>query len=205
MFDRIPDITAQRALLKPEAVAFRDLVRGTALTYRELEARVRSLAGLMRAEGVGEGDRVAVICRNRVELFELLFAAGKLGAVLVPLNWRMPAAELCRLAEVRGVASFVDLGAIVAGPGAEPARVIGQVVTGVGFLGAGVMMTQDGIVRGVTTAAVIWMLAAIGATIGAGYYAAAVASSVATVGTDPIRGEKSSHLISTRSGRPSIG
>jgi len=54
MFDRIPDITAQRALLKPEAVAFRDLVRGTTFTYRELEARVRSLAGLLLAEGVAE-------------------------------------------------------------------------------------------------------------------------------------------------------
>jgi fatty-acyl-CoA synthase len=99
MFDRIPDITAQRALLKPEAVAFRDLVRGTTFTYRELEARVRSLAGLLLAEGVAEGDRVAVICRNRVEFFELLFAVGKLGAVLVPLNWRMPAAELAPLVD----------------------------------------------------------------------------------------------------------
>ena len=99
MFDSIPDITAQRALLKPEAVAFRDLGRGTSLTYRELEARVRSLAGLLRADGVAENDRVAVICRNRIEFFELLFAVGKLGAVLVPLNWRMPAAELAPLVD----------------------------------------------------------------------------------------------------------
>ena len=97
MFERIPDITAQRARLKPDAVAFRDLVRGTTLTYRELEDRVRSLAGFLRAERVGEGDRIAVLCRNRVEFFELLFAAAKLGAILVPLNWRMPAGELTPL------------------------------------------------------------------------------------------------------------
>lgn len=97
MFDQIPDITAQRAMLKPDAVAFRDLVRGTTLTYRELEAHVQSIAGFLRAEGVGEGDRIAVLCRNRVEFFELLFAAAKLGAVLVPLNWRMPAGELAPL------------------------------------------------------------------------------------------------------------
>ena len=97
MFDRIPDITAQRALLKPEAIAFRDLARGTSLTYAALENNVRSLAGLLRAQGVGEGDRLAVLCRNRIEFFELLFAAGKLGAVLVPLNWRMPAGELAPL------------------------------------------------------------------------------------------------------------
>jgi fatty-acyl-CoA synthase len=99
MFDRIPDITAQRAMLKPDSVAFRDLARGTTLTYRELENNVQSLAGLLRSAGVGEGDRIAVLCRNRVEFFELLFAAGKLGAILVPLNWRMPAGELAPLVD----------------------------------------------------------------------------------------------------------
>ena len=97
MFDRIPDITAQRALLKPDAVAFRDLERGTALTYRQLERNVQSLAGFLLARGVVEGDRIAVLCRNRVEFFELLFACGKLGAILVPLNWRMPTGELAPL------------------------------------------------------------------------------------------------------------
>jgi putative Mg2+ transporter-C (MgtC) family protein len=51
----------------------------------------------------------------------------------------------------------------------DPSRIIGQVVTGVGFLGAGVMMTRDGTVLGVTSAATIWVLAALGvciATIG---------------------------------------
>ena len=99
MFDRIPDITAQRALLKPDAVAFRDLTHGTSLTYRQLEDNVQLLSGFLRAEGVGEGDRIAVLCRNRVEFFELLFACGKLGAILVPLNWRMPAGELVPLVD----------------------------------------------------------------------------------------------------------
>ena len=99
MFDRIPDITAQRAMLNPDAIAFRDLARGTTLTYQELENNVQSLAGLLRSTGVGEGDRIAVLCRNRVEFFELLFAAGKLGAILVPLNWRMPAGELAPLVD----------------------------------------------------------------------------------------------------------
>lgn len=48
------------------------------------------------------------------------------------------------------------------------ARVIGQVITGIGFLGAGVILNREGIVHGVTSAAVIWMLSAIGATIGMG-------------------------------------
>jgi len=49
-------------------------------------------------------------------------------------------------------------------------RVLAQVVTGIGFLGAGLMISQEGTVRGVTSAAVIWVLAAIGATIGLGHY-----------------------------------
>ncbi|WP_210396237.1 MgtC/SapB family protein [Motiliproteus sediminis] len=50
----------------------------------------------------------------------------------------------------------------------DPSRIIGQAVTGIGFLGAGVMMSRDGAVVGVTSAACIWMLAAIGVTIGVG-------------------------------------
>ncbi|XAW89396.1 MgtC/SapB family protein [Vibrio sp. CDRSL-10 TSBA] len=51
----------------------------------------------------------------------------------------------------------------------DQARVLGQIITGVGFLGAGVMMAQDGKIHGVTSAAVIWVLAALGLMIGLGY------------------------------------
>lgn len=54
------------------------------------------------------------------------------------------------------------------GPAADPTRVLGQVVTGVGFLGAGVILAKGGAITGVTSAAVVWMLAAIGSTIGSG-------------------------------------
>lgn len=99
MFENIPDITAQRARLDPEAIAFRDLVSGASLTYAELDRNACLAAGLLTARGVVFGDRVAVLCRNRIEFFEVLFACGKLGAVLVPLNWRMPAGELLPLIE----------------------------------------------------------------------------------------------------------
>ncbi len=45
-------------------------------------------------------------------------------------------------------------------------RIVGQIITGVGFLGAGVIIARDGLVHGVTSAAVIWMLAAIGSLTG---------------------------------------
>lgn len=51
----------------------------------------------------------------------------------------------------------------------EQVRVLGQIITGVGFLGAGVMMTLDGKIHGVTSAAIIWVLAALGMMIGLGY------------------------------------
>lgn len=80
-----------------------------------------------------------------------------------------------------GTAVFIRLGTGLAGPGVDPSRVLGQLVTGVGFLGAGVMFSREGAVVGVTTAAVVWVLAAIGAAIGLGHYPAALALSLATV------------------------
>lgn len=65
---------------------------------------------------------------------------------------------------------FVRLSISVSIEGAivDPTRVLGQVVTGVGFLGAGVILAKGGAITGVTSAAVVWMLAAIGSTIGVG-------------------------------------
>ena len=95
----IPDIIAKRAALTPESIAFRDLVLGTAISYRELDECAGRAAGLLAGHGVSAGARVAILCRNRIEFFEILFACGKLGAILVPLNWRMPAAEMSILVQ----------------------------------------------------------------------------------------------------------
>jgi putative Mg2+ transporter-C (MgtC) family protein len=62
-------------------------------------------------------------------------------------------------------------------PGAttvDPGRIAAQVVTGVGFLGAGTIIRAGGSVRGLTTAASIWAVSAIGLAVGVGYYMAAV-------------------------------
>lgn len=60
-------------------------------------------------------------------------------------------------------------------------RVIGQIITGIGFLGAGVILTRDGIVIGVTSAACIWILAAIGITIGTNHSASGIKLSILAV------------------------
>ncbi|MEW6428298.1 MAG: MgtC/SapB family protein [Thermodesulfobacteriota bacterium] len=54
-------------------------------------------------------------------------------------------------------------------------RILGQTITGIGFLGAGVIMSREGLVTGVTSAAVIWVLAGVGTAIGLGFLGAALA------------------------------
>ena len=81
-----------------------------------------------------------------------------------------------------GTQIFVSIGTSFITPSADPTRVIGQVVTGIGFIGGGVILARRGIVIGVTTAASIWVLAAIGVVIGVGHYLSAIMLSIVTVG-----------------------
>jgi len=80
-----------------------------------------------------------------------------------------------------GTSVFIELGVLSGNAQADPTRVLGQVVTGVGFLGAGVILARGGVVTGVTTAAVIWILAAIGACIGLGQHVAGFVFALLTV------------------------
>lgn len=70
---------------------------------------------------------------------------------------------------ISGTYLFMSMAVSLSPNTLDQARVLGQIITGVGFLGAGVMMTQDGKIHGVTSAAVIWMLAGLGLMIGLGY------------------------------------
>lgn len=65
-------------------------------------------------------------------------------------------------------------------PGAvlDPSRVAAQIVTGIGFLGAGVIIFRQEIIRGLTTAASVWLVAAIGMSVGGGLYIAAVGGTI---------------------------
>jgi putative Mg2+ transporter-C (MgtC) family protein len=70
----------------------------------------------------------------------------------------------------------------------DPTRIAAQIVTGIGFLGAGAIIRQGISVRGLTTAATLWVVAAIGLASGAGYYSAAVVTTVAVlVALGPLR------------------
>ena len=66
---------------------------------------------------------------------------------------------------------------------ADPGRIAAQVVTGIGFIGAGTIWVSAGSVRGLTTAASLWTAAGVGLAIGSGYYSAAITSTLIVLGT----------------------
>lgn len=80
-----------------------------------------------------------------------------------------------------GTYIFVAAGQLFKGENIDASRVLGQIVTGIGFLGAGVILTREGIVVGVTSAAVIWILAGIGSLIGLKRYIPSITLSILTV------------------------
>lgn len=80
-----------------------------------------------------------------------------------------------------GTSLFVLMGTSINGVAVDGSRVLGQVITGIGFLGAGVMFSREGVVTGVTTASVIWMLAAIGSLNGLGQWQTAISVAILTV------------------------
>jgi fatty-acyl-CoA synthase len=74
-----------------------DLVSGQTWTYQAFHDRVLRLASVFLAHMAHDGARVAVLCRNRIGFFEVLFAAANTGAIVTPLNWRAPLPELAPL------------------------------------------------------------------------------------------------------------
>jgi fatty-acyl-CoA synthase len=76
-----------------------DVAKGEAgrFTFAQLEQRARALSAWMAGQGVGRGDRVGLAAHNGVEYFDALFAAARLGAALVPFNWRLHPQELAQL------------------------------------------------------------------------------------------------------------
>jgi fatty-acyl-CoA synthase len=92
---RYYDWMAGHARRTPERLALIDLASGRRFTYREADARVARLAGFLKhIHGIGRGDRVAVLSPNSTDFFDLQFACARLGAIFLPLNWRLAVPEL---------------------------------------------------------------------------------------------------------------
>ncbi|MGH2418278.1 MAG: MgtC/SapB family protein [Candidatus Limnocylindria bacterium] len=121
---------------------------------------------------------------TQLELTARLVAALLLGAVI---GWerelqRMPAGFRTHALVSLGSAIFTVISAYAfTGPGSDPTRIAAQVVSGIGFLGGGAILHYGGTVRGLTTAASLWSVAAVGMAAGAGLLVLAAVSTVLVI------------------------
>src|ERR1700722_4753030 len=93
------DYVALHAQLQPASIAAQELSTGQAYTYRQLDRLVSQMAAHLGSLGVAGGDRVAALAKNRGELVSLPLACARLGAMYVPLNWRLSAPEIAAVIE----------------------------------------------------------------------------------------------------------
>ncbi len=94
MKENIGLFLTKRALLNPDHEALVETEPERRLTYRQLNGRCNQAAHGLAGMGLQEGDRVALLFKNSAEYVELFFALAKMGAIMVPLNWRLAPPEL---------------------------------------------------------------------------------------------------------------
>jgi fatty-acyl-CoA synthase len=88
----LSDLIARNADFTPDKIALR--FAGRSLTYAQLAARIAAAARALKSQlGVGRGDRIAILAANHPDYLVLLYACARLGALLVPLNWRLALPE----------------------------------------------------------------------------------------------------------------
>ena len=90
----VGSLMAKRAYLSPMLEAVVEPVLGRRHTFSELNQHINLVANALLGLGVRKGDRVALLLMNGAEFVESFFGAAKIGAVVVPLNWRLVADEL---------------------------------------------------------------------------------------------------------------
>src|ERR1700746_4000053 len=87
----------RHALMQPGAPALRFV--GHTVTWAELRRRAAALAGALSSRGVGFGDRVMILMLNRTEFVESVLAANLIGAIAVPINFRLTPTEIAFLVD----------------------------------------------------------------------------------------------------------
>ena len=110
-------LLTKRAHLNPDREAYVESDGSRRYTFKELNERSNRLANALKAKGLRKGDRVGLLLMNSVEFMESFFAIGKVGGVVVPLNWRLVADELEFILKDSGVKTLIfdnDFAATVA-------------------------------------------------------------------------------------------
>ncbi len=79
----------------PGKLALVDAHTGLQLTYKELDQRINRFSNFLQDElGIQHGDRISILAMNSASYYEILFACGRIGAILNTLNWRLAPPEL---------------------------------------------------------------------------------------------------------------
>jgi putative Mg2+ transporter-C (MgtC) family protein len=115
-------------------------------------------------------------------ILRLLLAAGLGAAIGIEREFRRKSAGLrTNMLIALGSALFTAMSIRIGAPAGAPDRIAAGIVTGIGFLGAGAILQNGGAVHGMTTAATIWVNAAVGIAAGAGEYAIASVATLITL------------------------
>lgn len=107
MKNNIGNLLRKRAYMHPEKEAFVDVGTGRRLSYGAYNDGANRAANALLMLGVGRGDRVALMLPNGADYMELFFAIAKIGAICVPLNWRLTADELAYILKDSGACTLV--------------------------------------------------------------------------------------------------
>lgn len=100
-------LLAKRAAITPNKEAFVEWERDRRFTFSQLNERSNCIANSLLARGVAPGDRVATLLKNSIEFVETYFAVAKIGAVMVPVNWRLVPAEIAYILGDAGISALV--------------------------------------------------------------------------------------------------
>jgi putative Mg2+ transporter-C (MgtC) family protein len=119
------------------------------------------------------------------EVIQRLLLAGALGALIgLEREWNQKSAGLRTNTLIAVGSALFTLMSVELSPGvegADPTRIASQIVTGVGFLGGGAILRTGGSVKGLTTAATIWVNAALGVAAGGGRFRVAFVGALTTL------------------------
>ena len=120
MTQTVFDWVAFNARRRPAHVALVDLASERRFTYAEMHDRVERAARYLDSRGVRQGERIGILSRNSTDMLELLFACKRIGAIMVPMNWRLAASELRHVVN--------DSGPAILFAGAEFAEIARQII-----------------------------------------------------------------------------
>jgi fatty-acyl-CoA synthase len=84
----------KRSAITPNKIAISDFLSKEEWTFQEVNQRATSMANFLLNNDISKGDRIALLAPNHISYFDLLFACMKIGAIFVPLNWRLSSNEL---------------------------------------------------------------------------------------------------------------